>query len=253
MGNGMKLLITLIIICSNFKLFAQQLNGVVKDKLTRLPIQNVSIKTALSTTFTSSSGKFSLHNTYIGDTVKITCIGYEPYYLLSNKIINDTILIYLEQNSILLKGVTINNKNGYKLDSIRRRKEFASVFARKSPALKDIFISKPVYSYTPNNYITAPNSTASIVSINVLSVIGLLNKNKAPVSKLQKVLLKEEEDNYIDHLFSKRKVTTITSLKNDSLIEFMNKYRPSAAELKKMNDYDLIMYIKKYYQEFIKP
>lgn len=248
----MKFSITLLLIFFSIQLFAQRLNGVVKDKLTNLPIQNVSVTTKLSVSFTSFTGTFSLSKPPIGDTIKFTCIGYEPYNLITYKTNSDTIIVYLEQNSILLKSATVNAKNGYKMDSLKRRKEFASVFAYKAPTLKDIFISKKAYSNTPNNYITAPNSTASIVSINVLSVIGLLNKNKAPVSKLQKVMLKEEEDRYIDHVFSRKKVTTITSLKNDSLIEFMNKYRPSAAELKKMNDYDLILYIKKYYQEFIK-
>lgn len=247
----MKLFITLLIILSPCHLFAQRLNGVVKDKFTNLPIQNVSIKTAQSVSFTSISGKFSLPKPPIGDTIKFSCIGYEPHYLVTYKINNDTIVVYLEQYSILLKSATVTAKNGYKMDSLKRRKEFAAVFAYKAPALKDIFISKSAYSNTPNNYISAPNSTASIVSINVLSVIGLLNKNKAPVSKLQKTLLKEEEDSYIDHQFSKRKVSTITSLKNDSLTEFMNRYRPSASALKKMTDYDLILYIKKYYQEFI--
>lgn len=246
----MKLSFTLAIILSSFQLFAQRLNGVVKDKLTNLPIQNVSVKTSRSVSFTLISGKFSLPSPPIGDTIKFSCIGYEPHYLVTYKINNDTIIVYLEQYSILLKGATVTAKNGYKMDSLRRRNEYTSVFAYKAPAFKDIFISKSAYSNIPNNYITAPNSTASIVSINVLSVIGLLNKNKAPVSKFQKTLMKEEEDSYIDHLFSKRKITTITSLKNDSLTEFMNRYRPSAAALKKMTDYDLILYIKKNYQEF---
>ncbi len=252
MTNGIKILLSLLLSLLSFQAYAQSINGVVKDKFTNLPISNVSVKTLSSLNFTSVSGRFSLNNIRIGDTIKFSCIGYQPHQLVVSKIISDTILVYLNQNSILLKSVTINHKNDYKSDSIRKRKEYAAMFTYKAPTIKDIFIPKSVYSNTPNNYINAPNSTASIVSINVLSVIGLLNKNNAPVSRLQKVLLKEEEDMYIDHVFSRKKVTTITSLKNDSLIEFINKYRPRAAELKKMNDYDLIMYIKKYYQEFIK-
>ena len=251
MATGIKLSIILLIVFSSFQLFAQRLTGIVKDKFTNLPIQNVSVKTEQSVSFTSISGRFSLPKPPIGDTIKFSCIGYEPNFLVTYKINNDTIVVYLEQYSILLKSASVTAKNGYKMDSLSRRKEFASVFAYKAPAFKDIFISKSAYSNTPNNYITAPNSTASIVSINILSVIGLLSKNNAPVSKLQKTLLKQEEDSYIDHQFSKRKVTTITSLKNDSLTEFMNRYRPSATALKKMTDYDMILYIKKNYQEFI--
>ena len=235
-----------------FQLFAQRLNGVVKDEFTNLPIQNVNIKTSSFATFTSITGKFSLLNAHIGDTIKCTYIGYKSYYLVLNKINTDTIYICLEQNSIFLKDVTINGINSYKMDSIKRRKEFASVFAHDSPALKDIFINKSAYTYTPYSYNTSLNNTTSIVSINILSVIGLLNKNNAPVSKLQKVLLKDEESSYIDHVFSKARVSKATSLTGDSLSEFMDRYRLSIKELKKMTDYDLMLYIRKNYKEFIK-
>jgi hypothetical protein len=248
----MKLTITLILILLSFKVFAQRLNGVITDKFTGLPIKNVNITTATSTTFTSVTEKFSLLKVHVGDTIKFSYVGYKPYYLVLNKIYPDTIQVYLEQNSILLKNVTINGINGYRIDSIRRRKEFASVFAYKSSGLKNIFIPKSPYVSVPYSYNTALNSTASIASINLLSAIGLLNKNKAPASKLQKALLKDEDDDYIDHIFSKVRVSTITTLKGDCLSEFLSRYRPSIKELKNMTDYDLIFYIKKSYQEFIK-
>ena len=247
----MKLSITLILILFSFQLFAQRLNGIVKDRLINIPVPNVSIKTASAITFTSIAGKFSVPNIHIGDTINFSCIGYKPYSLVVNNINTDTVLIYLEPSSILLKNVTVRSINGYKMDSISKRKEFASVFAHKSPGLKDIFITKPLYAYAPYSYNTALNSTASIVSINLLSAIGLLNKNNAPVSRLQKTLLKDEEDSYIDHVFSKARISAITSLKGDSLLAFIDRYRPSVKELKKMTDYDLTLYIKKNYKEFI--
>ncbi len=111
MALGIKVPITLLLIFSSFQLFAQRLNGVVKDKLTNLPIQNVSIKTPASLSFTSISGKFSLPGPPIGDTIKFSCIGYEPKYLVTYKINNDSLIVYLEQHAILLNNVTINAKN----------------------------------------------------------------------------------------------------------------------------------------------
>ena len=232
------------------ELFAQRFNGVVKDKLSGFPIQNATIITGSFTIYTSVTGKFSLSNTHIGDTVNITCIGYLPYYLVLNKISSDTVFINLDKNSILLKAVTISGKTGYKDDSLKRRKEFGSVFNYKSPTFKDIFIPKYANTYTPYSYNTTPNNTTSIISLNLLSAIGLVNKSNAPISKFQKTLIKDEEDSYIDHVFSKRKVSSITALKDDSLSEFMNRYRPSVKELRKMNDYDLILYIKNNYLQF---
>ena len=187
----MKYLAVLILTLLSFKLFAQRLNGVVADKFTNQPIQNVNVQTISFATITSIGGKFSLPNIRMGDTIKFSCIGYRSYYVTFNKISTDTMLIYLEQDHILLKNVTINGVNGYKMDSINKRKEFAAIFAYKSSGFKNIFITKSPYVYTPYSYNTALNSTASIVSVNLLSVIGLLNKNKAPVSRLQKTLLKD--------------------------------------------------------------
>lgn len=250
--GGMKSLTTLILMLLSFQLLAQRLNGVVTDKSTNLPISGANVRTLYSTTFTSAIGQFNFTNTHIGDTLKISYIGYKPYYLVLDKINTDTLHIYLEQNSIQLKTVTIKGANDYKMDSILNRKAFASLFGHKSPGLKDAFITKSPDAHVPYSYNTAPNSTASIVSINLLSVIGLLNKNQAPVSKLQKVLLKDEEDGYVDHVFSKSRVSALTSLKGDSLSDFMNRYRPAIKQLKEMTDYDLILYIKKSYKEFIK-
>ncbi len=69
---------------------------------------------------------------------------------------------------------------------------------------------------------------------------------------MQKQLLNDEEYNYVDHVFSKEKVQSLTSLKGDSLQNFMNEYRPSIKELKQMTDYQLILYIKKSYDTFNK-
>lgn len=250
MATGIKRLFILILFLLSLQLYAQRINGVVIDRSTSLPIQNVSITTSLSTSFSSLTGKFSLANIHIGDTIKFSCVGYKPYHLILNKINIDTLIITLEQNSTILKAVTINSTFDYKADSIKRRKEFASLFNYKFPTFKDIFISRSSYSTTPYSYNTAPNNTTSIISVNLLSAIGLIGKSNAPQSKLQKVLIRDEEDSYIDHLFSKRKVAAITHLKNDSLSEFMNRYRPLAKDLRKMNDYDLINYIKNSYQKF---
>jgi len=250
MTNTVKISFTVIFLLISIQLFAQRVNGVIIDKFTSLPIQNVNISTTLFTTFTSIAGKFTIPNTRIADTIRFSCIGYKPYYLIINRVIVDSLVIKLEQNSVQLREVTIKGINNYKMDSLRRRNEFAKLFNYKSPAFKDIFIPKASYSNVPYGYNTALNNTTSILSINLLSAIGLINKGNAPLSKLQKVLIKDEEDRYVDHIFSKRKVTSLTTLKDDSLSEFMNKYRPAAMELRKMTEYDLILYIKNKYKQF---
>ncbi|MDB5142376.1 MAG: hypothetical protein JWQ66_1089, partial [Mucilaginibacter sp.] len=130
---------------------------------------------------------------------------------------------------------------------------FAPVFNYKGTTIKDAFITRDPYVYKWDDFITSTNNATTLVSVNLLSVFDLLNKNNAPVSKLQKTLIREEQYNYVSQVFSKQKVTEITHLKGDSLQTFMDKYRPSAADTRSMSDYDVMMYIKKCYAEFVKP
>jgi hypothetical protein len=149
--------------------------------------------------------------------------------------------------------VTVKAKRNANTDSIRLRREFASVFNYKGTSIKDVFITHDPYVYKWNDFITSTNNATTLLSVNLFSVLDLLNRNNAPVSKLQKTLVREEQYNYVSLVFSKQKVTEITHLKGDSLQIFMDKYRPSVADAKTMTDYEMMIYIKKCYAEFIKP
>ena len=41
-------------------------------------------------------------------------------------------------------------------------------------------------------------------------------------------------------------------MQGDSLQDFMNTYRPTITQLKQMTDYDVLMYIKTSYADFVK-
>lgn len=151
--------------------------------------------------------------------------------------------------SIILKPVNIRGRRDYKLDSISRRREYARVFAYEDPSFKDLFITKtPTKNY---QYQPFQSSTSSIVGVDVLSAISFLTKKKNPISKLQKKLLQEENEKYVAQAFSEERVRSLTSLQGDSLQTFIDRYRPSAGLITQMNDYELLLYIKKSYKEFI--
>ena len=245
----MRLIALIFFVILSSQVFSQQLTGLVIDVATKKPIKNARVATPANYTYTTSTGSFVLNNFRSGDTLTVTHLGYEAYHIKhNNRSKTDTILILLKRSSIVLEEVSINGIRNYRLDSLNRRKEYASFFAYKAPKVKDIFITK-----SPNvstQYSPFQNSTSSLVGVNLLSVIGLLSKNKTPVSKMKKQLLKQEEYNYVDHVFSKEKVQSLTSLKGDSLQNFMSEYRPSIEELKQMTDYQLLLYIKKSYHTF---
>ncbi|KIO75710.1 hypothetical protein TH53_18990 [Pedobacter lusitanus] len=249
----MKFIWTLVFVFSSYHLFAQRITGTVIDKDTRMPIENATITTSYGIVFTNLKGDFGLSNINTGDVVKVSRANYVTYYftLKSDK---GNIIVPLDPVPLILQEVKIEAKNKYEFDSLRNRQDFRSVFAYRKPKIQNILISKSGYVRSPrfadrnvNTY-----STAAIAGIDVLQFINLLGKDKNPTSRLQKSLLASEDNNYVDKVFSKSKISRITSLKGDALQQFVNKYRPSRTQAEEMSDYEMIIYIKKSYNEFIK-
>jgi hypothetical protein len=249
----MKRLIIFLMLLFPARLFAQQIRGIVLDKNTRLPVPYATIACANTLISASADGRFSLSNVAPGDSIKITSIGYKPYKIGYDLSTPKALTIYLQAAYIVLHDVVVKLKHDPKLDSVRVRKEFASVFAYKRTTFKDIFGTIDPYVYKPNDYIFAGNSTASLLSINLLSVVSLLSKkSNDPNSKLQQTLLKDEETQYIDQQFSRQKIIKLTNLKGDSLLSFMDDYRPTIRQARKMSDYEMMIYIKESYAVFLK-
>jgi hypothetical protein len=251
--KSLKLSIVLLLIALCPTLYAQQLSGRVLDRITLQSIPHATIITPKQTTFTSDKGFFTVYNLHRGDTIKITFVGYKPHFLVYSLKVTDTIPVYLEQAVTSLKSVVIIGKRPSNTDSINLRKQFAPVFNYKGTAFKEVFMSNSSYIKPYNDFITSTHSTATLLSVNLLQVFDWLGKNKTPTSKLQKTLLRDEQNNYVDQVFSKEKVVELTHLKGDSLQNFMDKYRPSAGVARTMSDYEMMIYIKKCYGEFVKP
>lgn len=226
------------------RLSAQHISATVIDNITKEPVTYATVSTKKAISFTNTAGVFSL-NIGNNDTITISHIGYKTYKIATgNNLIPN--IIYLQPDNVMLNEVAIKSTRNYKKDSLSNRREFAKAFAYKAPGLKDIFVTR-----SPCVNTNRPNNTSELVSINVLQVISLLGKNNTPQSKLKKTLLRDEQNSYVDKVFSKEKVTSLTGLKGDSLQNFMFKYRLSINEIKKMTAYDMAIYIKKSYADFV--
>ena len=221
---------------------AQNLTGVVKDATTHLPIGNVQVYSLKSSTSTDENGRFKIENLMKGSNLSFRIMGYETVELVFGGSVTDTI-IYLNVNPIYLKEIKVQTNRNYKRDSINLRRDYAKVFNSKQTKIGDLFIKKSAGERSINSHLN-PNSTSSLVSVNLLKVASLLSRKRDPLQKFKSTLLRDEEDRYIDHIFSKEKVGQLTELKGDSLTIFINKYRPNAQTLKKMTPYELTMYIK---------
>lgn len=150
----------------------------------------------------------------------------------------------------MLRQVTIKAVRDHRRDSLNNRREFSSVFNYRGPTFKDLLISKVSYVDKPVPMNHARNSSAQILNLDVLSVLGLAGKSKSSVIKLQKIMLRDEEAKFADHLFSKERVEALTKLSGDSLTRFMTIYRPPVEVLRKMSSYEIMDYIKRKLGEF---
>ncbi|WP_316806015.1 hypothetical protein [Pedobacter agri] len=244
------LFIIALIITSSQLLAQQQINGQILDQVSKLPVENVVITYGNQVNITSATGKFSFARNPSVQLIKIKKLGYEDFDLNLNNNFKDLVIL-LKPAAINLADITIYSKRDYLKDSLQIRADFAKVFAYKAPTIKDIVVKKGLrYPTFGSNLVS--NSTSSILSLDILKTVGLLNKNKSSISKLKKVQLKDEGTNYINNRFSPEKINSITKLAEDSLQQFIDKYRPTLPEIRKMNDYEILMYVKRSYVEFIK-
>jgi len=236
--------------CLPISIFAQDLKGVVKDLKSKLPIADAQVITQKATFLTNNEGKFTLSNVKIGESIAVRIMGYETVEIVINNL-KDSLYINLMQTSISLNEIEIKTSRNYKFDSLAIRKEYAKAFAYKAPSVMDMFIEKD----SKNSYVPSfinPRSTASIISLNLVQVAKMFGKKKIQSTKLKQTLIRDEQLNYVDEVFSKRKVKLLTGLEGEALVAFMNLYRPSLPELKKMTGYEITIYIKKSYKEYQK-
>jgi len=200
------------------------------DSVAPLPFATVRNATSGETTKADKNGYYSIKARQ-KDQVIFSNINFTS----DTVIVEEQLLISgydagLIEKTLFLSNVTV--QSSYSIDSLQRREEYRHVF------------EKPV-GITGGN---TPSAGAGIV----LSPVSFFSKDTKQAKRLKKRLLKEEEDSYIDHVFSAGRVSTLTGLKNDSLQTFMYTYRPSYKLTRKLDHAGMTLYINNKFQEFKK-
>ena len=95
-------------------------------------------------------------------------------------------------------------------------------------------------------------NTSQILNIDVITLINALTKKSTAEYKFKKVLLRDEQAEYINQKFNHGTVSRITGLKGDTLSAFMVTYRPDYKFAHKVTDYEMELYIKDCYKRFLK-
>ena len=206
--------------------------GKVFDISRRAPLEAVSVMTTSGKgTLTDSLGRYSI-SVRETDTLFFSYLGKNTNKFAVAEItdhLHFDISIHVMVNE--LPGVTVKNRN-YLLDSIQNRKDYAKVFNYRKPTLR--------LSTNPNY---TPGGIGAAFDLNEIINMFRFKRNRQ-IEALQRRLIQQEQDKYIDKRFNKRFITKITGMQGAVLDSFMVFYRPPYDFLLTVNDLELGMYIE---------
>lgn len=214
------------------------ISGTVYDISARKPLEAVAvISTSGRGTITDSLGRYSL-------TVKTTdSLWFSMINKSTMKYPVDTIKNTSEFNIMIhvraaeLPEVKVRNRN-YRLDSIQNRNDYAKYFNYKKPTVR----------LSENN---SYNPGSMSVGFDLDEIINMFRvKRNRSLEALQKRLVQQEQDKYIDHRFSKPFVRKITKLQSPELEDFMLKFRPDYDFLTILNDLEFGYYIEQCFEQY---
>jgi hypothetical protein len=231
----MRYLLILPCICTCLCSYGQKISGIVIDKITGQRISGAWITTTSSTAISDLEGGFTIGLSPQKDTLKVKIQGYILFALPIDPTKIKDVVIRLEQSTIQLNQVNITARRDRVKDSISNRIQFARDFNSHPPKFSDII--RPA---TPSG----PLAFAG-VTLSPSQLIAFLTYKNSRAYKFKQVLIKNEQAKYVDSRFSDERIAQLTNLQADSLFDFINLYRPTIEQVKKMSDYDIFTYIKK--------
>lgn len=225
---------------------AQTLTGKVSDRHTGLAIPHAQIFYNGKLSTSSAKGYFYLPQAQYGDTLQVSA----PFYKTQKLVIPNTrthLTIELDNDHIVIQEVVVHPKGKLREDLVVQPIKPEIRLDGKKPTWQKIFITK-FNGRTPLYKNRAPNSTASLISIDVLSLIGILRKNKA--DEIQQTLHGQEKERFVEEHFAADQVQQMTGLTGDSLQYFMRVYKPLPEDIEQMTTYHILLYIKTKYHEY---
>lgn len=225
------LLLTTFLFSTSGFLFSQKVtvSGTVYDITKKTTIEAVSvISTSGKGTSTDSLGRYSI-TVNENDSIYFSYLNKPtPKYPVSSISNTAGFDISILKRVSELPYVFIKQRN-YKYDSTKNREDYAKIFNFRKPGLSS--------SMNPT-----PGSLGVGLDLDELINMFRFKRNKSMLA-FQARLLKQEEDKFIDHRFSKSLVKTLTRLNPPDLDSFMNEYRPTYEMAKTLNELEFGQFI----------
>lgn len=224
-----KLLLLLLVCCNAIQAQLVTIKGNVYDATRRTPLESVAVLTSSGKgELTDSIGGYEI-KLYSTDTIYFSYQGKSTNKFAVKNITNPgqfdvSIQVIVKE----LPTVIVRSRN-YILDSLQNRKDYKKIFDFKKPRLE----------------------TTESGNLSVTSLINMFRvRRNRQILSLQKRLLEQEQDKYIDKRYSKRLVIKLTALKEPEIDSFMNAYRPGYNFVLTLNDIELGAYIQQCFTHY---
>jgi len=186
-------------------------------------------------TVTDSLGRYHI-KLAVGDSIYFSYLGKSTArYPVADIPPGQSFDMSLQANTDSLPTVFVHPRD-YRTDSIENRREYEKVFDYKGP------------NYLPNLRLSPRGGIGGVgIDLNMLFDMKKARRMEA----LQKRLLEEEHDKYIDRRFTKAIIKRVTGLQPPALDSFMVQYRPSYEFIQGCEtDYEFYHYIKEWGKSF---
>ena len=160
-----------------------------------------------------------------GDSLIFSHLGYISDTIVVNSMMfGDRLPIELRIKVSYLQSVDVDEMARYRMDSLSRKEDYDYIFKGKN--------DKPLW----DNKLSGDGRGVNF------SPIGHWSAEEKQKRRLKKRLEADDEEEFIYYKFSRR-VPRLTGLSGDTLIRFINKYKPSYAYCLHANSLDILVYI----------
>jgi hypothetical protein len=214
------------------------ISGTVYDISARRPLEAVGVmSTSGRGTITDSLGRYMI-TVPAKDSIWFSLIGKATMKYPVDTISNlNSFNVMIHVRATELPEVKVRNSY-YKYDSLQNRKDYAKIFDFKKPTLR--LSSNPNY-----------NPGGLTVGFDLDEIINMFRtKHNRSILNLQKRLLDQEQEKYVNNRYSKQFVRKITKLQSPELDTFMVRYRPEYEVVRLLNDLELGYYIQQSFEQY---
>lgn len=235
MHKSIAFLVVLFSLFFTTKLKAQMVtvSGNVYDISGRRPLESIVVYSSTNKAITDSLGRYII-TVQAKDSLYFSLFGKNTQkYSIDTieDIHNFNIMIHV--TGFELPEVRVRNSY-YRLDSIQNRIDYAKYFNYQPPGLK----------LSNNQNLFGPSGLT--IGFDLDEIINSFRfKRNRNLQFLQKRLLSQEQEKYINYRFTKRFVQKLTHMEGDELLKFMEYCRPDYEVLGLLNDLELGLYIQK--------